>query len=363
MKRSLDWDDLLRNCDFEMTACEVRSMLKMWEKEATATGEKPHYNPEFLAVLYPFLENPSFDTAVSLLEVAPSTYSLFERCSQGGQFYEMNHFLKQEITPQGNAVPEKEPERESEHEPTLEELRARLRELELEEALVQREVTSETARRSSTGSELKAAFLEAARPDAPAPPGWWVLPVLGIVMSLFVLGFNTAMGAVCLILTSSFFGVCWIRARRNRAKRARPSAGEMNASGRSGTAVSPRQAVRILVVDDEEAISENICATLRSAGYESQAVVGVMEALDLLESGEKFDLLISGVLRLPIDGLALLKCTKENFPHIPVMIAAARSDISVTVACFRSGADEYITLPAEPARLLATVSRALKHEN
>jgi DNA-binding NtrC family response regulator len=85
-----------------------------------------------------------------------------------------------------------------------------------------------------------------------------------------------------------------------------------------------------------------------------------MEALDLLESGEKFDLLISGVLRLPMDGLALLKCTKENFPHMPVMIATATNDVSVAVACVRGGADEFVTLPADRERFLARVSCALK---
>jgi CheY-like chemotaxis protein len=119
---------------------------------------------------------------------------------------------------------------------------------------------------------------------------------------------------------------------------------------------------RILVVDDEEGVRETLCAMLRPAGYECHAVAGVMEALDLLESGEKFDLLISGVLRLPADGLALLKCAKENFPRIPVMIATATSDVSVAIASVRSGADEFITLPADRERFLARVSCALKRK-
>jgi hypothetical protein len=202
-----------------MTACEVRDVLKMWEKEAASTGEAPYYNPEFLAVLYPFLETPSLDTAISLLEVAPATYSVFEKCSQGGIFYEMNHLLKYNTTVKPDFEPEEDSESESKRE--LEELRARLRESELGDASVQGEFTSGTGRPSSTASELKAAFLDSARPHSPAPPGWWVLPVLGIVASLFLLGFNTAIGAICLVLTSSFFGVCLMRAKRNRLPRTR----------------------------------------------------------------------------------------------------------------------------------------------
>ncbi len=114
-----------------MTACEVRDMLKMWEKEAASTGEAPYYKPEFLAVLYPFLETPSLDTAISLLEVAPATYSVFEKCSPGGDFYEMNHLLEHDAPVQPDFEPEEESESESKREPTYEQLRARLRELEL----------------------------------------------------------------------------------------------------------------------------------------------------------------------------------------------------------------------------------------
>jgi CheY-like chemotaxis protein len=353
MNHRPDWNDALRNCDFEMTAREIRDMLKMWKEEAGTRGEEPYYNPEFLAVLYPFLKTPSLDTAVPLLEVAPATYSVFEKCSPGGEFYEMNLSLNRGtglkpdskqgwgsecvpgskqapvrilvvdddeavreticamLEPQGyectavagggealgllesgesfdllltdlvnspmdgmtllerikqnfpdipvviatalnnvsvavtcarmgadeymthpvtrerllasvgRALQRKEAHTgmEFKREPTYEELSARLRELEQGDASVQGEFTSETGRPSSTASELKAAFLDSARPDSPAPPGWWVLPGLGIVMSVFLLRFNTALGTICLVLTSSFFGVSWMRAKRNRPPR------------------------------------------------------------------------------------------------------------------------------------------------
>lgn len=65
-------------------------------------------------------------------------------------------------------------------------------------------------------SGLKAAFQDSARPEAPAPPGWWVLPVLGIVGSLFLLKVNFALGIVCFALACSFFGFCLHKARKNR---------------------------------------------------------------------------------------------------------------------------------------------------
>jgi len=72
----------------------------MWKEEAASRGEEPYYNPEFLAVLYPSLKTPSLDTAISLLEAAPATYSVVEKCSPSGDSYEMNHFLERDPTVQ-----------------------------------------------------------------------------------------------------------------------------------------------------------------------------------------------------------------------------------------------------------------------
>ena len=117
---------------------------------------------------------------------------------------------------------------------------------------------------------------------------------------------------------------------------------------------------RILVVDDEEAVRETICAILTGAGYKCRAVVGGREALALLDSGEKFELLLSDLLNAPVDGFTLLERTKENFPDMPVVIVTAINDVSVAAACTRSGAYDYLLHPVKREHLLATVSRALE---
>jgi hypothetical protein len=81
------------HCDFAMVADELRGMLRMTEHEAATKGEEVYYKPEFLEALYPFIEAPSTSTATRLLEVAPFLRSYFEKCSPGGEFYEMKRFL------------------------------------------------------------------------------------------------------------------------------------------------------------------------------------------------------------------------------------------------------------------------------
>ena len=121
------------------------------------------------------------------------------------------------------------------------------------------------------------------------------------------------------------------------------------------------RAERILVVDDEEAIRNTICAMLTASGYQCQAVAGGLDALALLESGEEFDVLVHDLLNAPLDGIGLLERAKKRFPEMPVIVATAIHDISVALACFQNGAYDYLLEPFEREQLLVAVRRALEY--
>src|SRR5579862_8995473 len=118
---------------------------------------------------------------------------------------------------------------------------------------------------------------------------------------------------------------------------------------------------RILVVDDEEAIREIVCAILAAAGYSWKQASSGMEALALLNSGETFELMLSDLMMADLDGIGLLERTKERFPDMPVVMVTAVHDISVALAAIRNGAYDYLLKPFEREQLLNTVSRALEN--
>src|SRR5271155_3585997 len=118
---------------------------------------------------------------------------------------------------------------------------------------------------------------------------------------------------------------------------------------------------RILVVDDEEAIREIVCAILAAAGYHWKQASSGMEALALLNSGEEFELMLSDLMMADLDGIGLLERTKEKFPDMPVVMVTAVHDISVALAAIRNGAYDYLLKPFEREQLLATVRRALEN--
>jgi putative nucleotidyltransferase with HDIG domain len=118
---------------------------------------------------------------------------------------------------------------------------------------------------------------------------------------------------------------------------------------------------RILVVDDEEAIREIVCAILSAAGYSSKQASSGLEALALLNSGEQFELMLSDLMMADLDGIGLLERTKERFPDMPVVMVTAVHDISVALAAIRNGAYDYLLKPFEREQLLNTVGRALEN--
>src|SRR6202043_2445482 len=118
---------------------------------------------------------------------------------------------------------------------------------------------------------------------------------------------------------------------------------------------------RILVVDDEEAIREIVCAILEAGGYTCKQAGSGMEALAVLTSGEDFELMLSDLMMADLDGIGLLERTKEKYPDMPVVMVTAVHDISVALAAIRNGAYDYLLKPFEREQLLNTVSRALEN--
>lgn len=118
---------------------------------------------------------------------------------------------------------------------------------------------------------------------------------------------------------------------------------------------------RILVVDDEEAIREIVSSMLQNAGYATMQAASGKNALEILGSGEEFQLMLSDLMMAEMDGIALLDQVQDCYPDMPAIMVTAVHDISVALAAIRNGAYDYLLKPFEREHLLAMVKRALEH--
>lgn len=121
----------------------------------------------------------------------------------------------------------------------------------------------------------------------------------------------------------------------------------------------PMHAYRILVVDDEESVREIVCSMLTSAGYRCDEASDGLDALTVLESGEGFDLMLTGLMMPKLDGLGLLEKTKVMFPQLPVVMLTSVRDSDVREAALKRGAADYLLKPCTQEELLRSISHAL----
>jgi len=120
---------------------------------------------------------------------------------------------------------------------------------------------------------------------------------------------------------------------------------------------------RILVVDDEEPMREIVVSMLVTAGFECREASNGLEALRLLQAGEKFDLMLTDTMMEGLDGFGLLERTKIEFPEMPVVMGSALHDISVILISLRKGAYDYLLYPFHREELLDMVRRALEDDH
>lgn len=115
--------------------------------------------------------------------------------------------------------------------------------------------------------------------------------------------------------------------------------------------------IRILVVDDEPAISNLVAMTLTGAGYQCVTAGDGLTAADLLDR-EPFDLALLDIMLPGCDGFELLEYIKPL--EIPVIFLTARAGVADRVQGLRAGADDYLVKPFELVELLARVESVLR---
>lgn len=114
---------------------------------------------------------------------------------------------------------------------------------------------------------------------------------------------------------------------------------------------------RILVVEDDVAISELICMNLGLAGYECTPA-GDGERAAALVSGGKYDLALLDIMLPGIDGFELMEHMQKY--DIPVIYLTAKNDVNDKVKGLRIGAEDYVVKPFEILELLARMEKVLK---
>ena len=118
--------------------------------------------------------------------------------------------------------------------------------------------------------------------------------------------------------------------------------------------------IKILIVEDEEPISNLIRMNLTKAGYQCKCAFDGQEAADMMAE-EKFDLFLLDIMLPKINGYELLDYARTL--NTPVIFITAMGTVENKVKGLKQGADDYISKPFEIVELLARVETVLRRYN
>jgi two-component system KDP operon response regulator KdpE len=116
--------------------------------------------------------------------------------------------------------------------------------------------------------------------------------------------------------------------------------------------------LKVLIIDDEEAIRRFLRVTLSSQGY---TVLEAASGNDGLANAanEKPDVIVLDLGLPDLDGVAVTRLLRE-WTRIPVIILSVRGSEKDKIAALDAGADDYLTKPFGAGELLARIRAALR---
>lgn len=115
---------------------------------------------------------------------------------------------------------------------------------------------------------------------------------------------------------------------------------------------------RILLVEDDRSIVENLKEFLKKEGFEVDVAMRQSEALDKTAQ-TAYDLLLLDISLPDGNGYAVCTAVKVHF-DIPVIFLTASGDEFSVVTGFDLGADDYIAKPFRPRELISRIKNVLR---
>ena len=118
--------------------------------------------------------------------------------------------------------------------------------------------------------------------------------------------------------------------------------------------------MRVLIIEDEARLAENVARSLReSAGYAVDVALDGEEGAFMAESNP-YDLVILDLMLPKLDGLTVLQRMRGGGSAVPVLVLTARDEKESIVALLNAGADDYVAKPFDLGELLARAKALIR---
>jgi two-component system, OmpR family, response regulator len=127
--------------------------------------------------------------------------------------------------------------------------------------------------------------------------------------------------------------------------------------GMTDKSVAP--GTRVLVVDDEQSITDLLSMALRYEHFDVRVAHGGRQALDAVEDFDP-DLIVLDVMMPGIDGFEVARRLRNSELHLPILFLTARDTTEDKVRGLSLGGDDYMTKPFSVEELVARIRAILR---
>ncbi|GJQ58021.1 MAG: sigma-54-dependent Fis family transcriptional regulator [Candidatus Scalindua sp. AMX11] len=118
----------------------------------------------------------------------------------------------------------------------------------------------------------------------------------------------------------------------------------------------------VLIIDDEKNQADALSESLSKIGYKCSTVTSGKKGLEIIRNGE-IDIVITDLIMLNIDGMEILKETKEISPETEVILITGHGSIENAVTAMQKGAVTYLLKPINIDHLRTVVDKAVEKQS
>ncbi len=120
--------------------------------------------------------------------------------------------------------------------------------------------------------------------------------------------------------------------------------------------------MKILLAEDEKALSDAEAMVLRHFGYEVDAAYDGARALELAQSGA-YDCIVLDIMMPKMDGIEVLTEIRKGGDVTPVIMLTAKTEVDDRIGGLDAGADDYLTKPFAMGEFLARIRSMTRRAN
>lgn len=115
----------------------------------------------------------------------------------------------------------------------------------------------------------------------------------------------------------------------------------------------------ILVAEDDFKLNQIYCSALQDADFHTFAAYNGEEAMALVAE-HPMDLVLSDIMMPGIDGYALTKYLRKEYPEMPILMISAKEGFTDKRDGFLAGIDDYMVKPVDLNEMLLRVQALLR---